>query len=110
MLIRPPRTRARSRFRSGRLRTERERKEYLVSLYSAAAVKLGLGIALLIAGAQAFRAAQVHAPGVSLALRLFMPLAFAAGALFALRSGVRGLREARETRDTPLLGTDDDGD
>lgn len=92
------------------MRTERERREYLISAYSAAAVKLGLGVALLIAAVQAFRATQIHAGGVSLALRLFLPLAFTAGALFALRAGVRGLREAREIRDTPLLSDDDDTD
>lgn len=90
------------------MRTERERKEHLISLYSTSAVKLGLAVALLLAAAQAFRAAQTHAAGVSLALRLFMPVAFAAGAIMALRSGIRGLAEAREIRAAPLADPDED--
>jgi hypothetical protein len=90
------------------MRTERERKEYLISMYAAAAVKFGLAVALAVAAAQAFRAAQIHAPGVSLALRLFLPAMLLVGALFALRSGMRGLGEAREIRDTPLLTDPDD--
>jgi hypothetical protein len=108
MFIQPRRPRRGSRFRSGRLRTERERREYVISLYGTAVVKTALGIALLMAGLHAFRAAETHAAGVSVALRLFMPLAFAAGALFAIRAGVQSFREGREIMTTPLVRDDDD--
>jgi len=110
MFIRPGRSRRQSRFRSGRMRTERERREYLVSMYAASAVKVGLAVALVVAAVQAFRVAQIHAPGASLGLRLFVPLAMAAGALVALRTGLRGIAEAREIRNTPLLADRDDDD
>ncbi|HEX5132901.1 MAG TPA: hypothetical protein VFX92_10475 [Candidatus Krumholzibacteria bacterium] len=90
------------------MRTERERREYLISMYATAAVKASLGVALLVAGIEAFRAVQTHASGLSLGLRLFMPLAFGAGASFAIRGGMRTFREAREIRDTPLLDDTDD--
>jgi hypothetical protein len=90
------------------MRTERERREYLITLYGTAAVKAGLGVALLVAAVQAFRVAQIHASGASIGLRLFLPLAFAAGGLLALRSGMRGVREAHEIREMPLLGDDED--
>lgn len=108
MFVRPGRPRRSSRFRSRGMRTEREKREHLISLYAAVAVKLGLCAALVVAAVQAFRAAQIHAAGVSAALRLFLPLALVAGALVALRAGLHGLREAREIRDTPLLSGDDD--
>ncbi|MDH4037362.1 MAG: hypothetical protein OEX18_04190 [Candidatus Krumholzibacteria bacterium] len=107
MFVRPRRPRRTGRFRSGRMRTERERREYLISMYASAAVKAGLAVALMVAAFQAFRAAQIHAAGASLGLRLFLPLALLAGALFALRAALRGVGEAREIRSTPLL---DDGD
>jgi hypothetical protein len=92
------------------MRTERERREYVISQYFSAAVRVGLGVALLIAALQAYRAAQIHAPGVSLALRLFIPFAFGAGGFLALRTGVRGFREARELLHTPLLDPTEDDD
>ena len=73
-------------------------------------VKAALGVALLLAGLHAFRAAQTHASGVSVALKLFMPVAFAAGALFAIRAGVQSFREAREIMATPLVRDADEDD
>ena len=108
MFVRPRGPRRTSRFRSGRMRTEREKREHLVSVYMASAVKVALFIALAVASFNAFRAAQIHASGTSLALRLFMPLALLAGGLIALRSGIRGFRDAEEVRRTPILGPDED--
>jgi len=108
MFVRPRGPRRTSRFRSGRMRTEREKREYLLSAYMASGVKLALFVALGLASFNAFRAAQIHASATSLALRLFMPLALLAGGLIALRSGIRGLRDAEEVRRTPILGPDED--
>ena len=108
MFVRPRGPRRTSRFRSGRLRTEREKREHLISVYMASSVKLALFVALALASVQAFRAAQIHASATSLALRLFMPLVLLAGGLIALRSGIRGLRDAEEVRQTPILGPDED--
>ncbi len=108
MFVQPRRPRRTGRFRSGRMRTERERREYVLSLLANAAVKTGLAIALVVAAVQAYRATTTHAAGVSLALRLFMPLAFAAGGLLALRSGIRAFRDANEIRAAPLIKDDED--
>jgi ABC-type nickel/cobalt efflux system permease component RcnA len=108
MFVRPGRQRRQSRFRSGRMRTERERREHLIAVYAAAAVKVSLAVALLIAAVQAYRVAQIHAAGASPVMRLVLPLAMLAGGLFSLRAGFRGLREAREIRDTPLATDADD--
>ena len=90
------------------MRTEREKREHVISALVSAAVKLALCVALVVAATQAFRAAEIHAPGASLGLRLFLPLALVAGAALALRSGLRGLREARELHETPLIDPDQD--
>ncbi len=108
MFIQPRKRRRSTRFISGRMRTERERREHVIALAFGAAVRCALGVALVVAAIQAFRAVQTHAPGVSVSLRLFIPVLFVIGGAFSIRSGIKGFRDAREMRSLPLEGLDDE--
>lgn len=108
MFIRPRRPRRTTRFRSRGMRTERERREHIIALATSATVKCALGIALIVAAVQSFRAVQSHAPGVPMSLRLFMPVIFAGGGLIAIRNGIKGFFQVREIRMLPLGDDEDD--
>lgn len=103
----PVRTRRAGRFRPRGMRTEREKREYVIALYAAAGVKLALFAALVAAAVQAFRAAHIHAAEASPVLRYFLPLVLLAGGVVALRGGVMGMREARSIAAAPVPGPDD---
>lgn len=92
------------------MRTERERREHAISGYASAAVRLGLGVALFLAAAQAFRAIQTHAGETSLALRLVLPVLFSIAGLAALRSGWRFVTQTRALLAEPLATDDDEDD
>jgi len=96
MLIKLRRVRHSSKFTS-RLQTgARQRREYTASIYSMAAVKAILAIAMVAAGAMAYRAINVQTSTISLPVKLLVPLLFVAGALLVFRSCVKNIREVRE--------------
>jgi hypothetical protein len=106
MFIRPRRPR---RFGSRSYRSARQRREFVISAYATALVKLALGVSLLICAVQAYRVFHIHAPRVPLTLRLALPVLLAVGAAVALRNGALGIIEARETQaaDVDAEGDDD---
>jgi hypothetical protein len=108
MFIQPRKRRRSTRFSSGRMRTERERREHVIALATGATVRSALGVALVIAAIQLFRAVQTHASGISMSLQLFMPMLLVIGGGFSIRSGIQGFRAAREMRALPLEGLDDE--
>ena len=83
-----------SRIRSG----SRQRREYAATVYSTAVIQFILACTLLVAAWRSYQAIFAHASGVPVALKLALPLVFAAGALLVGRSAARNIGSARSMR------------
>jgi len=97
----------RPRRRPGRLlpsvvRSERERREHLLSLGLIAAIQLAIAVSLAISAAQTYRMWRQGVPYLPVEVQRAVPAALALGALIAFLSGLRTYRGVRAVRKMPV--------
>jgi len=96
MFIRPRQVRRSKKFTTHLQTGARKRREFAATTYSAAAVKAMLAGFLMVLAVKVYQAFAVQASGVSLAVRLAVPVIIVAAALFVARSCVNSVRAVRE--------------
>jgi hypothetical protein len=96
MLIRPRQVRRSKKFSTHLQTGARQRREFAATTYSAAAVKAMLAAFLMVLAVKVYQAFAVQASGVSVAIRLAVPVIIVAAALLVARSCVNSIRAVRE--------------
>lgn len=96
MLIKPRRVRRSSKFTSKLQTGSRQRREFAASVYSMAAVKAILAIAMVVLSVRAYQMMDAHRGEMSLVLKLALPAVILLAALLVFRSCVKNVQSVRE--------------
>ena len=96
MLLKPRSVRRSSKFTS-RLKTGlRQRREFAASVYSMAAVKAILAVAMVVLAVRAYQMMDSHPSNMSLLPKIALPVVIVLAALLVLRSCVKNVQSVRE--------------
>ena len=84
------------------LRSERERREYLIALGVVAVLQLAIAVSLAVSAAQTYRMWRQDVPYVPAEAQRMIPAALALGAAIALFGALRSLGRVRSMRRMPV--------
>lgn len=84
------------------LRSERERREYLIALGLVAVLQLAIAVSLAVSAAQTYRMWRQNVPYLPADAQRMIPAALALGAAIAFLAAIRSLGRVRSMRRMPV--------